>query len=465
MSAADDGGSNAATTSGGRSPYGRYTADPTPAQLARFFYLDPADRALVDVRRRDHNRLGFAVQLCTVRYLGTFLPHPTDVPLVVAGHLAAQLGIDPEVLAAYAGRDATHREHAAQIRATYGYTDLSDPAARADLQRWLHARTTLASDGPGLLFDLATARLLAAKVLLPGPTVLTRVIAAARQQAATELWQTLAAAVTPAQRNKLLTLLVVPRGERTSALDRLRRAPTRVTATGMLAALARLAEIRALGVTGVDLTGVPPGRVAALARHAATAKAQTVARMTPARRDATLLAAARQLHTDATDDALDLLDQLLGTLLARAHRAGQAERLRALPALDVAAAHLRDAVAVLLDPTPFLDPPAQQEQAGPDLADEPPVDLAAVWAAITARVSRAQLEAAVAAVDLASRPQVDTHLADLLSPLRHRPTVPAPPCWSRWTCGPRPPGPSTSPRSPRSAASKGGAPSGQRTSR
>jgi len=179
-------------------------------------------------------------------------------------------------------------------------------------------------------------------------------------------------------------------------LERLRRGPTSVTAAGMLGALTRLTEIRALGVGEIELSAVPPGRLAALARHAAAAKAQTVARMTPVRRDTTLLAAARQLETSATDDALDLLDQLLGTLLARAQRAGRQERLRTLPALDVAATHLRDAVAVLLDP--------------------PEGGLAAVWDAIVSRVSRAQLQAAVAAaVDETTRPEVDTHLADLLA--------------------------------------------------
>ena len=92
--------------------YGRYTEEPSPLQLARYFHFDDRDRQLINRRQSDHTRLGFAIQLGTVRFLGTFLPTPTAVPPHVVTYVAHQLRVeDPACLSHYASRD-THWDHA-----------------------------------------------------------------------------------------------------------------------------------------------------------------------------------------------------------------------------------------------------------------------------------------------------------------------------------------------------------------
>ena len=105
-----------------RRSYGRFNGEPTSDQLACYFHLDDADLNTIGERRGDHNRLGFAVQLCTVRFLGTFLENLSETAPGAVAFLGRQLSLkDPSVFSNYCLSEARW-DHAGEIRSRAGST-------------------------------------------------------------------------------------------------------------------------------------------------------------------------------------------------------------------------------------------------------------------------------------------------------------------------------------------------------
>ena len=161
-----------------RAEYGRYTDEPSPSQLAQYFHYDDADRERQECLRGDHNRLGYALQLGTVRFLGTFVTDLADVPEAVVRHVGTQVEVSDPIRCVRQYRIAdTHRRHARAIREAYGYHRFTDQPHHLALVRWLFSRAWLTGERPSVLFDGATQWLIERKVLLPGASVLERLVA------------------------------------------------------------------------------------------------------------------------------------------------------------------------------------------------------------------------------------------------------------------------------------------------
>ena len=148
--------------------YGRFAADPNQEQLDRFFSFAEAEMADVDRQRADGHRLGYAVQLGTVRFLGCFTD-PGEVPPVVVHHVAAALAVDPTLFKSYAASRIRFR-HAAAMRDRYGYTAFGQGPSHWQFLRWLVERLWTGDDRPTVVVDLATHWLVTREVLLPGVT-------------------------------------------------------------------------------------------------------------------------------------------------------------------------------------------------------------------------------------------------------------------------------------------------------
>jgi len=262
-------------------------------------------------------------------------------------------------------------------------------AGEAELREFVAARVWALEEGPRALFDRAVLWLIEQRVLLPGITVLARLVAEMRAAEHARIHALLANALTAVQLDGFDRLLIVPEGARTSELDQLRGGTVSMSGRGFQGALERAFAIEALGAGRVELPDVPPAKVAALARYGLSAKAPALRELSPKRRAAALLATVRQLEIDSVDDALDLFDLVMATkLLARAERQSDKAKLRSLPALPAlrrAAAKVARALGVLLE---------MPEDGGAEA-----VSLAQAWARIERTVSRGELTVALEELD------------------------------------------------------------------
>lgn len=170
--------------------YGRF-GSLSRVELERFFHLDDEDRRLIGKRRGDHSRLGFALQVVTVRHLGMFLADPLDVPAELVDYLAEQLGIaDPSCVKQYTEREKTKLDHAWEIQQEYGLTAFA--AVESELASWIDDQAWMTGDGPKAILERVIAWLRDRQALLPGITTLERLVTEGRQAADRRLWRGLA---------------------------------------------------------------------------------------------------------------------------------------------------------------------------------------------------------------------------------------------------------------------------------
>jgi len=369
--------------------YERFVGDLTRPELEGFFLLDGTALDLIANKRGDHNRLGVAVQIGTVRYLGHFLTEdPLDVPWSAVEYVASQLEIaDPSAIKRYTERKPTAYEHSWEVRDAYGYRDFHDEQVLARFGEFLAARAWTHAEGALALFRQVTAWLRRERVLLPGASTLARLVMSAREDTNQRMYQTLAEAAAGVDielPRLLLDLLEVPEGKRFSKLEELRKLERRDSGPGMERALARVEKALSLRARAAQVQAVPANRLSALAKYGMASKAPLLKDLAEPRRTATLLMTARHLESAAVDDALDLFDSLMATrLISPARRATDKARLAAMPKLEKASTTLVAVTRVMLELF------AQAEGA---------LDIASARAAIEEVASREEVAAAVATV-------------------------------------------------------------------
>jgi TnpA family transposase len=98
--------------------------------LLKFYTLGDDDLENIRQRRRPENRIGFALQLCALRYPGRALAPGEMIPREVLSFVGAQLGVPADALLTYATRRQTRQQHMDTLREIYGYKTFTGRGAR-----------------------------------------------------------------------------------------------------------------------------------------------------------------------------------------------------------------------------------------------------------------------------------------------------------------------------------------------
>jgi TnpA family transposase len=285
----------------------------TEEEVVAHHSLDENERAAIARLRSPANQLGYALQLCCLRFPGRYLRRGELLPAIMLDHVAEQIDVDADVIADFAKRGPTRYEQLASIKRNHGFVDLTHPV-RAELKQWLENEALTCTDGR-LLLERLIARMREQKIIIPGVSVIERMTASAMHAADSKVASEILAQLNAEQKAKLNAVLDDKTHAQQSRLSWLREPPIRVGARGLFELLDKIDYIRRLEIGELELPDYFKLRLAQLAREGVRYTAQALQQMTLPRRMATLVATIGELEASLTDAAL----AMFGSLVGRAH--------------------------------------------------------------------------------------------------------------------------------------------------
>ena len=288
----------------------------TQDELIRHYTFNESDWALIRQRRGDANRLGFAVQLCLLRYPGYALAPDGAIAEPVIQWIASQIKSDPSAWRKYGERDETRREHFQELR---GYLGLS-AFGLSDFRILVKTLAELAIqiDKGVVLAAHALVALRQRKVILPTINVVERACAEAITRANRGIYRALTQPLTAQHRQRLDELLKIKPASNMTWLVWLRQSPLKPNSRYMLEHIERLKTFQAIALPDGIGRHIHQNRLLKIAREGGQMTPQDLGKFESERRYATLVALTLESTATLIDEIIDLHDRILLKLFSAA---------------------------------------------------------------------------------------------------------------------------------------------------
>jgi TnpA family transposase len=286
-------------------------------ELGAHYTLSEPDKEIVLRRRRDSNRLGFAIQLCVIRHTGFSLTEIEQVPYRVLEYVANQIDAAPDSFEQYASREATRREHMQEIRTEYGYQSFSTEIY-SQLAEELFPQA-MESDNPTKLLQQAIDWLRNHKIILPAVTTIEKLVWEILHDAEEKLYDLLNTKLTPEQKQQLDELIGTHLENGKTLFGWLKEDTVGSSPKACLKALEQRERILQLGID-IDVRDFPPQRLRQLARLGKNYDPYAFRRFDEPKRYAILVASLMDLCQDITDQIIEISRRQIANLHANGRK-------------------------------------------------------------------------------------------------------------------------------------------------
>ena len=286
--------------------------------MLRHYTLADDDIDYIQARRRAHNRFGFALQLCALRFPGRLLAPGEVIPQEISHFLAAQLGLKPDDLMGYAAREETRHEHLAALRQIYGYRMFSGRHART-LKSWLasEAETAISNEYLARRFVEECRRTM---TILPSISTIERLCADALVAAERRIETRIVDRLNDVIKDQLDVMLTEQMDGRISRFIWLRQFEVGKNSACINRLLDRLEFLQGIKLSVDVFDGVPPHRIIRLRRQGERYFTDGLRDISSDRRLAILAVCAVEWRTTIADIIVETHDRIVGKIWRDASR-------------------------------------------------------------------------------------------------------------------------------------------------
>ena len=285
--------------------------------MLRHYVLSDEDIIRIKQKQGDDNRLGFALQLCALRYPGRYLTANDVLPTTLIIFIGTQLGLSEHQLSAFTYKSVTRYEHLRALQQEYGYRPFH--SCKKEFLPWL-TQVAIEAHSNVELAEKFVQECRTRRIILPSMRVIERLCADARVVAEREVVERIAGRLDDRIKQKLQAILAETVDGRLTVHGWLKRFEAGHNSADVNRLLDKLDYLKKLDIPQSLLEDIPSHRVIWLRQQGEAYYADGLRDINDARQLAILTVCAIEWKAMMTDAVLETHDRIVGKLYSTCKR-------------------------------------------------------------------------------------------------------------------------------------------------